>query len=174
MNASKSKINDTLLAAVLICSLLKEVRLTETGLLEILTDGDTVGQFVISDALSLIEKKSLAALSDDGAFSLTEAGVMIVDEFIGKIPFEIREKCLVLAKRISSLSELDKSVKWEIENLERGCYFKLRFLNEMGGSDIIDLKIYAPSYESALKMQENFLEKPIDAFERIMYIFTRD
>ncbi|MCL2086628.1 MAG: DUF4364 family protein [Oscillospiraceae bacterium] len=165
---------DTLLTAVLICAMLKQTSgLSETNIIEILTDDDIVGLLTIYDALSIIEKKSLATLND-GIFKISEAGESLFNEFSAKIPPKILENCILKAKNANQLSLLKKSVNWEIEKLKKGYNFNLNYINEMGGGDILSLKIYSPSYESAVKMQENFLKNPVDVFERIMFIFMRD
>ena len=50
----------------------------------------------------------------------------------------------------------------------------MRFLNEINGGELMNLKIYAPDFEQAKQMRERFYEKPSEIVTKIMNTFIKD
>lgn len=177
-NILNLKLQDSFEICVLICFLLNELgALTEKLLLEIVTLDETVSVFNLSDALGLSENKNLIErFNKDNKiyYKVSAAGKEILYEFVNSLPLLIREKMLAEGRKVLSLFKLKKAVNWNICEAENGYYFKVQFLNEMGGDDIMQIKIFAPSMESALDIENRFLKKPVDIIGNVLNMFIMD
>lgn len=180
MEAPKITITEKFDIQVLICYLLSHLgKLSEPNLIEIITDDEAVNYFDLISALAQMEEKELISIEKtDGVelYTVLPKGEMMAAEFEQKIPLSVREKTMELGKKIKTRAELERSVHWHIEEIKggKGCYFCVEFINEMGGDDIMQMKVYAPSFENALEMQTRFLRKPSDILTKIIGMFMRD
>jgi hypothetical protein len=165
----KIVITDDAKIITLVCYLLEYLgSLTEEQLLEIVTLDDVVAQFKLNDALATIEKKKLAALTDN-VYKIAEAGKSWLSEFENSLAITLRRKMLAVGKNVVRLSALKKAVKWNIsqsENTKTGATlwrFYACFLNEMDGTPVMEIKIYSKTKDGAVKAQEKFLQDPAKA-----------
>lgn len=174
----KIRISDPFIAAVLLCYLLENLgKLTDEQLTELVTLDEMVGYFELAEAFGYLEDKGLAEFSVEGLrkiYKLNETGRMIVGEFQQSVPLTIREKTLAEGRSMTAMIELKRSVDWRIDKAEKGYIFTARFLNEFGGPDIMDVRIYAPTIENAEDIQRRFLETPVDIIRRTMDLYTKD
>ncbi|MCL2018688.1 MAG: DUF4364 family protein [Oscillospiraceae bacterium] len=177
MASNKITLTDSFKITVLICYLLNELGpLTEYQLTKILTLNETVNHFDMTEAFGILENKKLAsfvARKDERFFEINSEGRTIAAE-AGSVPPEIRETSLREGKRILAEIELKKTVSWKVQKREKGYNFNIRFLNEFGGPDIMEINLYAPSEEGALDIQRRFLERPLDIIRKIMTMFISD
>ena len=97
-------------------------------------------------------------------------------EFYQRIPLSIRGKSIEYGKYVLKMADLERSIICRIQrgNFNGPCYLTVKFINEVDGSDLMDLKIYAPDFEQAKQMRERFYEKPSDIVTKIMSMFIRD
>lgn len=180
MDVPKITITEKFEIQVFVCyCLTKFGKMAESNLLEIITEDDAVNYFDFISALSQMEDKEMISIEKkDGGdiFSVLETGKMLAAEFENKIPLSIREKAATTGKKIKNRTELEQSARWHIDRINDtdGYYFCVEFLNEMGGSDMMQLKVYAPSFDAALNMQARFLKRPSDILTKIMSMFMRD
>jgi hypothetical protein len=92
----------------------------------------------------------------------------------------VRERSKAEGRRILNEIELNKIASWSVQKRENGAsaskgyVFQIRLLNELGGPDLMELNLYAPSEEGALDIQKRFLERPLDIIRKVMTMFTTD
>lgn len=173
-------IDDKLTIQIYICFLLEQLGdLIDEQMSDIITEVDSVNFFEYLEALSIAKEKKLLESSvdkDKTVFSLLPQGRTMAREFFHRVPLSVREKSLEYGKHLLELAELERSI---ICRIERGgcnepCYLTLKFLNEINGSELMSLRIFAPDYEQAKEMRERFYEKPSDTVTKIMNMFIKD
>ena len=173
-------IDDKLTIQIYLCFLIDRLgNLTEEQLSDIITEHESVNILEYLEALSIAQEKELIKAEenkDQKLLSLLPKGKMMADEFFSRIPLSIREKSLEYGQYVLKMAELERSV---ICRIERGgynepCFLTVKFLNEMGGPNLMELKIYAPDFEQAKQMRERFYEKPSDTVAKIMNMFIKD
>ena len=173
-------IDDKLTIQIYLCFLIDRLGdLTEEQLSDIITEYESVNILEYLEALSIAQEKELIKAEENKnqkILSLMPKGKMMADEFFNRIPLSIREKSLEYGQYVLKMAELERSV---ICRIERGgynepCFLTVKFLNEMGGPNLMELKIYAPDFEQAKQMRERFYEKPSDTVAKIMNMFIKD
>jgi hypothetical protein len=126
-----------------------------------------------------LENKKLANFVErkgERFFEINDSGRTIAAE-AGSVPLSVRENSLREGKRIFAEIELRKTVKWKIQKREnggKGYNFNIRMLNELGGPDLMEINLYAPSEEGARDIERRFLERPLDIIRKTMTMFTTD
>lgn len=173
-------IDDKLTIQIYLCFLIDRLgELTDEQLSDIITEYETVNFLEYLEALSIAQEKELIKSDENKGqkiFSLLPKGKMMADEFFNRIPLSIREKSLEYGQYVLKMAELERSVVCRIERGEYNepCFLTVKFLNEMGGPNLMELKIYAPDFEQAKQMRERFFEKPSDTVAKIMNMFIKD
>lgn len=177
--APKITVEDKLDIQIYICFLLDQLgKLTENQLSDIITECETVNYYDYLEALSIAVEKKLAEKSEEKSelvYNLLPQGKMMSEEFYQHIPLSIREKSVEYGKKVLELSEVERALQCRIERTqETHCFVTMRFINEMGGPDLVNLKLYAPNLEEAKKMKERFYERPSEIITKIMQLFIKD
>ena len=173
-------IDDKLTIQIYLCFLIDRLgKLTEEQLSDIITEHEAVNILEYLEALSIVQEKELIKAEDNNGqkiFSLLPKGKMMADEFFNRIPLSIREKSLEYGQYVLKMAELERSVVCRIERggYNEPCFLTVKFLNEMGGPNLMELKIFAPDFEQAKQMRERFYEKPSDTVAKIMNMFIKD
>jgi hypothetical protein len=180
MKEPKIILTDSFKITVLICYLLNELgALTEYQLTKILTLDEVVNHFDLTEAFGVLENKKLADFVErkgERFYEINDSGRTIAAE-AGSVPLSVRENSMREGRRILAEIELRKTVSWKVhkrEKGEKGYNFNVRFLNELGGPDMMEINLYAPSEDSALDIQRRFLERPLDIVRKIMTMFITD
>lgn len=150
---------------VLICYLLHKIDspLNENQLVEIITGDEMVNYFDLMTALDGIDKKGLCNISTDNGihiYEVTETGRQLADEFRKHVPKSIRERVVMLGRDIINKKKREKALQYEIIPTEGGYHVSVVYLNEIGGADLMQIKLYAPDIDSANMMLERILKNP--------------
>ena len=177
--APKITVEDKLDIQFYICFLLDQLgKLTENQLSDIITECETVNYYDYLEALSIVVEKKLAEKSEEKSelvYSLMPHGKMMSEEFYQHIPLSVREKSVEYGKKVLELSEVERALQCRIERTQEAhCFVTVRFINEMGGPDLVNLRLYAPNLEEAKKMKERFYERPSEIITKIMQLFIKD
>lgn len=173
-------IDDKLTIQIYLCYILDQLgELTEDQLSDIVTEIDAVSGLEYFEALSVSVEKKLIEIKDDKKskkLSLLPQGVTMSKEFFRRIPLSVREKTLDYGRELLKMADLERSIICRIQRngINEPCYLTARFLNEINGEELMNLKIYAPDYEQAKQMRERFYEKPSDIVTKIMNMFIKD
>ena len=163
---------------VFICYLLDSFgKLTEKQINDIAVMSDSVNYFDLVDAISGMEDKNLVSVTPIGSekiYELQPQGELVLNEFLTHIPRSIQEKSYIAGKKVIEQSKLDKSIKCFITKNENDTYtLAVRFLNEIGGPDMLKIEVFAPTREQAQQMQKHFLEHPSEIVTNTMNLFIK-
>lgn len=176
----KITIDDPLTIQIYICFLLDQLGdLTDEQLSDIVSEHEAVNSFDFLEALSIaVEKKMIEKKEEQNKiiYSVMPNGKLMSKEFHNRIPMSVREKSIDYGKYVLQMAELERSVICRIKrtDFDGPCYLTVKFINEIDGSELMNLKIYAPNFEQAKKMRERFYEKPSDIVTKIMNMFIKD
>jgi hypothetical protein len=154
----------------LLCGLLETLgTLSEEIFIESLASYGIVSHFDLYDALSLIEQGGLAEYFDgEGSrrYRVKAKGIEIAREFRNSIPSELYNYAMTQTKRIKREADLKKTYRWGVRQEEHG--FTFRFCHFNDKTDILDVKIYATTMETAEKIQKKFLANATCVSEKII------
>lgn len=173
-------IDDKLTIQIYLCYLLDQLgELSEEQLADITDEIEAVNSLDFFEALSISREKQLIRAADkknEKIYSLLPTGKTLTDEFFNRIPLSVREKSLEYGKYLLKMADLERSIICRIERTDYNgpCYLTVKFLNELNGDNLLDMRIYAPDYEQAKLMRERFYEKPSDIVTKIMKMFIKD
>lgn len=176
----KIVIDDKLTIQIYICFLLEQLgELTDEQLSDIAAEIEAVNSFDYLEAFSIAKEKELIssrAEKEKTICFLLPQGKTMAREFFRRIPLSVREKSLEYGKRLLELAELERSIVCRIEQggCNEPCYLTVKFFNEIDGSELMSLRIFAPNYEQAKEMRDRFYEKPSDTVTKIMNMFIKD
>ena len=162
---------------VLVAYILYKVSITKDELMRCTVDHDFVMYFDLICCLFDMEEKGFITcekVGNDETCLPTAKSEYLAIELAYTIPLSIREDTVYYAKKITSHSRLEKTVKTEIVKVEQGGYqLCIRFINEMGGTDLMELKIYAPTKESAEQMEKRVFDNPVGAYRNVLNSFIQ-
>ena len=173
-------IDDKLTIQIYLCYLLDQLgELSEEQLADITDEIEAVNSLDFFEALSISREKQLIKAADkknEKIYSLLPTGKTLTDEFFNRIPLSVREKSVEYGKYLLKMADLERSIICRIERTDYNgpCYLTVKFLNELNGDNLLDMRIYAPDYEQAKLMRERFYEKPSDIVTKIMKMFIKD
>lgn len=173
----KIRLDESFDIQILIAYLLKEFdKLSLEQLATITVDDDTVNYFDLVSALGGLEDKGLITVEKTKTaefYSASDKSNYMATELADKIPKSIRENTIYNGKKITAREKMEKAIKCQIIKLEQGYHLDIRFINEMGGPDLMDLKIYAPTYETAEQMEKRFFDNPTGTYRRVLNGFIQ-
>lgn len=162
---------------VLIAYILRKIgSMTKEELICCTVDHDFVNYFDFICCLMDMQEKELITCETEGKNEIclpTAKGNYLAIELAYSIPLSIREDTLYYAKKITAHSRLEKTVKCEIIKLKQGYHLYIRFINEMGGADLMELKIFAPTYQAAEQMEKRFFDNPAGAYRSVLNSFIQ-
>ena len=118
---------------VLIAYILRKVGgMTKEELMSCTVDRDYIKYFDLQCCLIDMEDKELITCEKEGEYEVclpTAKSNYLAIELAYSIPLSIREDTVYYAKKITSHSRLEKSIKCEIIKLEQGYHLYIRFIN---------------------------------------------
>lgn len=182
MNIPQIQVDSSFDICVYFCYMLKEFgEVPASFISEIVISLETVNYFELMSEVGKMEKKQLISVKNDKVkgeqiYSLLPNGEVLATEFLNHIPLSIREKTIETGKSVLERIEREKSVRCYINyDCKRNRYdLCVKFLNEINGETILDIKIYAPDEEKAKEMRERFLSRPSRTITRTMNMFLKD
>lgn len=176
----KITIDDKLTIQIYLCFLLDQLgKLSEEQIADIVTEIDAVNSLELFEALGIAKEKKLIEASNEKNityYTVLSQGQVMSKEFFHRIPLSVREKSLEYGKYVLKMADQERSIICRIERTDYNgpCYLTVKFLNEINGDNLMELRIYAPDYEQAKIMRERFYEKPSDIVTKIMNMFIKD
>lgn len=167
---------------VYFCFMLKEFgEITDNFISEIVISLGTVNYFELMSEVGKMEKKQLIAVRHDKekneqVYSLLPNGETLANEFLMHIPLSIREKTIEAGKSVLERIEREKSIRCYVNyDYKRKRYdLHVKFLNELNGETILDIRVYAPDKKKADEMKDRFLSRPSRVITRTMNMFLKD
>lgn len=176
------KVDDDYDLCIFFCFLLDSFGdLGECVISEIVLASESMNYFdLISRIGFMIDKKLISERHDkeksEKIYSLLTEGKTIARELAYKIPLSIREKTLEIGKETISRIEREKATRCYInyDYLRNRYDLVVKFLNEMNGEIILEIRLYAPDEAKAKEMKERFLSRPSLTITRTMNLFLND
>ena len=158
---------------ILLCYLLRHIPrpLTHAQLLEIAAEDNLINYFLLADAVEglLGTGQIVSETPPDGGepvYVLTDRGAAGADEFKGYVPRALRDRIVDAALRLFTRIKRDEEVKCEILELDDGCHVHCRLLDL--GSDLLDVKIFAPDMEQAKLIRRKLLADPTAFYSKLI------
>ncbi|MCH5323695.1 MAG: DUF4364 family protein [Eubacterium sp.] len=162
---------------ILIAFLLKKIGgMSKEELLCCTVDKEYVRYFDMICCLMDMEEKEIIVCEHEGdteRFYPTAKSNYLVIELGDSLPISLREDALYCAQKITARMRLENSVKCEIISLEKGYQLYIRFINETGGEDLMELKIFAPTLAAAEQMERRFFDNPAGAYRSVLNSFIQ-
>lgn len=160
---------------ILIAHLLRKVGcMSKEELMRCTVDQEFVKYFDFHSSIMSMEEKKLITIEKEDDCEIchpTNQSNYLAIELAYSIPLSIREDAVYLAKKITAHTHLEKAIKCEIITLDQGYHLYIRFINEVGGADLMELKIYAPTLEAAQQMERKFFANPAGAYRGVLNSF---
>ncbi|MGN0578362.1 MAG: DUF4364 family protein [Ruminiclostridium sp.] len=182
MEIPSIRIDDDVDMCVYFCFMLDSFgELGDCVISEIVLSLESVNYFELMSQVGVMQEKKLITVRNDKkkgerVYSLLPEGKTLAEELKSRIPLSIREKTLETGKEVIERIEREKSVRCYIDyDYTRDRYdLNVKFLNELNGDIILNIKLYAPDEEKAKEMKERFLSKPSLIITRTMNMFLKD
>lgn len=177
------KIKDDIDLCVYFCFMLDSFgTLSDSVISEIVRSVDSVNYFELVSMIEFMKEKSLISESFDQkikerVYTLKKGGKELSDEFYMHIPSSVREKTLETGKNVLKRLDMERAIRCYISNydgVKKRYDLTVRFLNELNGETILELKLFAPNEKKAQEMMNRFLSKPSFIITRIMNMFLKD
>lgn len=152
---------------------------------------NTLGQIVLASAptvyfelmsnITFMQEKGLICAEKDpkngeNIYSLLDEGKKIAEDMSSLLGITLRENTLRIGTELLAKNERERSIKCDIiPDRERGRYdLHIKFMNELNGETILEMKLYAPDEKKAKEMQERFLSNPAVIITRMLNMFLKD
>ena len=135
---------------------------------------------IMSDIRFMTEKGLIGAKHDDKKnepkYFLLEKGRKLAEDMSSLLSSALKYDTLSYGKKLLEKNDRERSILCDIrEDREKNRYdLIVKFLNEMNGETMLEIKLYAPDEKKALEMQERFLSKPTFIITRTMNMFLKD
>ena len=109
-------------------------------------------------------------------YSLKREGERIAEDMSSALDRTVREQTVSAGREVLSRKDRERSLRCDItRDRERGRYdVNVKFLNELNGETLLELKLYAPDEKKAREMRERFLAKSSFYITRIINMFLKD
>lgn len=148
---------------ILLCYILKSLgmKMSKSGLVEILQSAQLVNFFEINNALSAISEAGLVTsekTEDDEYFSLTEDGFSVADKLDTELPLLVRDLAVKAAVGVVAREKMKGSIETEIKKLEKGYNVVLSIKD--GDTVMMQTVLYAADGLQAQSVEESFLKNP--------------
>ncbi len=135
---------------------------------------------VMSDVEFMRQKGLIDAKRDETTgetvYSLLTEGERIAEDLSSVLDDEIKQQTLTVGREILSQKDRERSVRCDItRDRSRNRYdLNIRFLNELTGETLFEMKLYAPDEAKAKEMRDRFLTKPSFYITHIINLFLKD
>lgn len=163
---------------ILICYLfnsVKEVIDKEIIINSILSES-LANYFEVSSAFDeLVLNENLEEQKDsigENGFVLTENGKMIASQLETGLPHSVKEKAYRCATRLLNQKKTKRENTVEINKTDNGYDVSFKILG--GSTNLMTFTLYAPSYEQAQMMKNNFYEYPSTVYSVMLALVTKD
>lgn len=135
---------------------------------------------IMSDIRFMLEKGLIGAKNNskhnEPVYYLQNEGRKVAEDLSSMLSSSLKYDTLSYGKKLIEKNDRERAVKCEIlYDREKNRYDLIaKFLNELNGETMLEIKLYAPDEKKALEMQERFLSKPTFIITRTMNMFLMD
>lgn len=183
MDIPSIRIDRELDLCVYFCYLLDNFgELGDSVISEIVLTLECANYFELMTQVGVMETKKLIATRNDKEkgerfYKLLPEGKTLSEQFSNThIPLSIRENTLKTGEEVIKRLEREKSIRCYInyDYIRKRYDLNVKFLNEINGDIILDVKLYAPNEAKAKEMKERFIDNSGKIIPKIMNMFLRD
>lgn len=142
---------------------------TPAQMLEIIRSDDTVSYFLYVEAVEkMLENGTLAVEEREGTeyYVLTESGKAGAESFKHLVSKSVRDRVYAAGLRLFARLRAEREMHFEITPLEKGCTVHCRL--EDGGTELLDLKLYAADQGQAEFIKSKILMNPSDFYGKLL------
>lgn len=105
-------------------------------------------------------------------FLLTDKGKMIANQLETNLAYTVKEKAYKCATKLLAQKKTERENKVEINKIDNG--YNVEFTISGGSTNLLTFTLYAPSYEQAQIMKNNFYEYPSTVYRVMLALVTKD
>lgn len=105
-------------------------------------------------------------------FILTDKGKMIANQLETTLAYTVKEKAYRCATKLLAQKKTERENKVEINKIENG--FNVVFTISGGNTNLLTFTLYAPNYEQAQMMKNNFYDYPSTVYSVMLALVTKD
>ena len=159
---------------ILICFLLDNMQrpLSFDEISEILQDTDYVNYFEFTESMSALEKSGhiVKELSEEGdeQYTVTKIGTAMSETLQKSLPLSVREKTMEVAHKKEEASKCMNEVEISYAPAPDG--YILHLVMKDIGSDLLDLKMFLPTEEECVLLEEKIKADPAQFYEKFLLI----
>ncbi|MEG1870187.1 MAG: DUF4364 family protein [Oscillospiraceae bacterium] len=155
---------------IFLCYLLHhiELPLTFDQLSEILLQTSLVNYFEVTNAFSELKKSGHLLINKDQTLGITEKGIRTAVEFEKSIPKSVREKCLAATREYLQRRKRMEEIEINYHSVSDGYLFHVVMKDY--GSDLVDMKLFLPTREDCVNVQERMYENPTAVYKGLLAV----
>lgn len=163
---------------ILICYLFYSVKenISKEIILNAIQNESLANYFETSSAFDdLINNGNLVEIESDESenhFALTDNGKMIAKQLETTLAYTVKDKAYACATKLLAQKKTQRENSVEIIKIENG--FNVIFKILGGTTDLMTFTLYAPTYEQAQMMMNNFYDSPSTVYEVMLALVTKD
>ena len=135
---------------------------------------------VMSDIQFMLKKGLICSKHDEKRnepiYHLLPEGESLANDMSSTLSSGLKYDTLSYGKKLLEKNDRERSVRCDIKHDPEKDRYDLivKFLNEINGETMLEIRLYAPDEKKALEMQERFLSKPTFIITRTMNMFLKD
>jgi hypothetical protein len=135
---------------------------------------------VMSDIQFMLKKGLICSKHDEKrnepVYHLLHEGESLANDMSSTLSSGLKYDTLSYGKKLLEKNDRERSVRCDIKHDPEKDRYDLivKFLNEINGETMLEIRLYAPDEKKALEMQERFLSKPTFIITRTMNMFLKD
>ena len=157
---------------ILVCHILgnAEGGLSFDQLTEIVLSDEMANYFEFAEALGALTEISCVEVEKnregENVYLLTDKGREAVSVLARELPASIRERSAELTRQAQRRRRLAKENLAAIDRAEEGYIVHMRVTDI--GTDLMELRLFMPTFEQAQKVKARFLEDPATAYASVL------
>ncbi len=163
---------------ILICYIYNSVKenMDKDLITQSITKDELANYFEISSAFDDLIKNGNLKESEivDGlqTYELTENGKLIANQLESTLAYTVKDKAYKCAVQMLFEKKKRRENKAEIIKSENG--FEVMCKISGGNIELLSFTMYAPTYEQAMYLKENFYENPSSIYKTMLALMTKD
>lgn len=182
MEENEIKKDERVENSVYLCFILNELgELPESVIGEIILYVAPTEYFgIMTDIRFMLEKGLIGAKtaekSNEPVYYLLDEGKRLAADLSSILSSSLKYDTLSYGKTLLERNDRERSVRCDIkyDSQKKRYDLVVKFLNELNGDTMLEIKLYAPNEKKAAEMQKRFLSKPSFIITRTMNMFLKD
>ncbi len=163
---------------VLICYMFNSIKdkLSKDIVIEAVLQYELANYFELSSAFDeLVSNGNLiesGIIDGENVYILSENGKMIAEQLESTVPYSVKQKAYNCALKLLSEKKTKRENKVEITKTENG--YSVNCFISGGEIELLSFTLYAPDFEQAEIIKNNFYESPLTVYKVMLALMTKD